>query len=149
MGEANPDLKALRHYQSRLMPHKQKIIQLLDETMVFDGLPAVALITDPEKKEILLRNYRDTYLDQDIRNLVHYWGTKSKEKVDLVLHSPKRMIPGGIKSDKKIQARHLKGLKTFLHKEKEKIGILVGRFEEANIIEEGSTRIFLLPHWMV
>jgi uncharacterized protein len=272
LGETTPDLKALKHYQSLLMPHKQKIIQVLDETMVFGGLPAVVLIKDQEKKQILLRNYRDTYLDQDIRNLVkedklwvyqkvmelmasrvgdilnysniaaqlevsvdtvkrytmllektfiittlttysrnvrnevlktpkayftdlglrnillgldnigqierlnqygitlenvmvtrlltqlplfspevrlHYWRTKSKEEVDLVLHSSNRMIPVEVKSDKKIQARDLKGLKNFLQKEKEKIGILVGRFEEADIIEEGNTRIFLVPHWMV
>jgi uncharacterized protein len=272
LGKTKPDLKALKHYQSRLLPHKQKIIQLLDETMVFGGLPAVALSTDPEKRQILLRNYRDTYLDQDIRNLVkedklwvyqkvmelmasrvgdilnysniaaqlevtvdtvkrytmllektfiittlttysrnvrnevlktpkvyftdlglrnillgldsinqierfnqygitlenlmltrlvtllplfspevrlHYWRTKAKEEVDLVIQSPERMIPIEVKSDKKIQARHLKGLRTFLQKEKENIGVLVGRFEETNIIEEGNTRIFLVPHWMV
>lgn len=271
-GKTDPDRKALRHYQAQLMPHKQKILQFLDETMVFGGLPAVALSPDPEKKQILLRNYRDTYLEQDIRNLVkedklwiyqkvmelmasrvgdilnysniaaqlevtvdtvkrytmllektfiitvlttysrnirnevlktpkvyftdlglrnillgltqiaqlerlnqygitlenvmvtrlltqlprlspesrlHYWRTKSKEEVDLVIYTPDRLIPIEVKSDKKIQARHLKGLRSFLQKEKEKTGILVGRFEEAEIMEEGKTRIVLLPLWMI
>jgi hypothetical protein len=33
--------------------------------------------------------------------------------------------------------------------EKEKTGILVGRFEEADILEEGKTEIILLPHWKI
>lgn len=272
LGKIPFDRKALKHYQAQLMPHKQKILRFLDETMVFGGLPAVALSPDPERKQVLLRNYRDTYLDQDIRNLVkedklwvyqkvmelmasrvgdilnystiaaqlevtvdtvkrytmllektfiitnlttysrnlrnevlktpkvyftdlglrnillgladiaqleklnqygivlenamvdrlnaylprlspgarlHYWRTKSKEEVDLVIYTPDRLIPLEVKSDKKLQARHLKGLRSFLQKEKEKTGILVGRFGDADIIEEGKTRIILLPHWMI
>jgi hypothetical protein len=33
--------------------------------------------------------------------------------------------------------------------EKEKTGILVGRFEEVDIIEEGRAEIVLLPHWTI
>ncbi len=271
-GKATLDRKALKHYQAQLMPHKQKILRFLDETMVFGGLPAVALSADPERKQVLLRNYRDTYLEQDIRNLVredklwvyqkvmelmaarvgdilnystiaaqlevtvdtikrytmllektfiiinlttysrnlrnevlktpkvyftdlglrnillgltelsqlerlnqygialenamvdrlntylpqwnpaarlHYWRTKSKDEVDLVIYTPDRLIPLEVKSDKKVQTRHLKGLRSFLQKEKEKTGILVGRFVDADIIEEGKTKIVLLPHWMI
>src|SRR5450756_2947522 len=43
---------------------------LLEEVLVFGSLPAVALSRDVERKKLLLKNYRDTYLDQDIRNLV-------------------------------------------------------------------------------
>jgi hypothetical protein len=43
----------------------------------------------------------------------------------------------------------LKGLRRFLEKEKEMTGILVGRFEEADILEEGGAKIILLPHWMI
>jgi hypothetical protein len=54
-----------------------------------------------------------------------------------------------VKSDKKLQKKDLKGLRRFLEKEKEKTGILVGRFEEADILEEGKTEIILLPHWII
>jgi hypothetical protein len=33
--------------------------------------------------------------------------------------------------------------------EKEKTGILVRRFEEADILEEGRAEIILLPRWMI
>jgi hypothetical protein len=33
--------------------------------------------------------------------------------------------------------------------EKEKTGALVGRFEEADILEEGETEIILLPHRII
>ena len=272
VGETNPDRKTLKRFQTQLLPEKRKILQLLDETLVFGGLPAVALTKDPEKKKTLLRNYRDTYLEQDIRNLVkedklwvyqkvmelmasrvgdvlnysniaaqvevtvdtvkrytlllektfilttlttcsrnirnevlktpkvyftdlglrnillgltsiaqlerinqygitlenavvnrlsawlpllnpedrlHYWRTRSKEEVDLVISTPDRLIPLEVKSDKKLQTRHLKGLRSFLQKEKEKTGILVGRFEDVEMIEEGKAKIILLPHWMI
>jgi len=271
-GKVNLDKKTLKKYQAQLTPHKQRILHFLDEAMVFGGLPAVALSTDPERKRVILRNYRDTYLEQDIRNLVkedklwvyqkvmemmasrvgdilnysniaaqlevtvdtvkrytmllektfiitnlttysknirneilktpkvyftdmglrnillglttltqlellnqygivlentvinrlnahisrlspevrlHYWRTKTKEEVDLVLYSPDKLIPVEVKSVKKPQTRHLKGLRSFMEKEKEKTGILVGRFEDADIIEEGKTKIYLLPHWMI
>jgi len=80
---------------------------------------------------------------------LHYWRTKTKEEVDLVLYSPDKLIPVEVKSVKKPQTRHLKGLRSFMEKEKEKTGILVGRFEDADIIEEGKTKIYLLPHWMI
>jgi hypothetical protein len=33
--------------------------------------------------------------------------------------------------------------------EKEKVGVLVGRFEDADILEEEKSRIYLLPYWMI
>jgi len=78
---------------------------------------------------------------------LHYWRTKTKEKVDIVIHKPDRLIPVEVKSDKKIQTRHLKGLRSFL--QKEKAGILIGRFEDADILEEDKTKIYLLPYWMI
>jgi hypothetical protein len=254
------------------MPYKQDIIRYFEEFMIFGGLPAVALTADREKKQILLSNYRDAYLDQDIRNLVkedklwvyqkvmellasrigdllnysniasglevtvdtikryamllektfilknintysrnirneilktpkvyftdlgirnsllgltgisqmeklnqfgmvfenaifqrfnafiplaghgtklYYWRTRTKEEVDIVIYTPERLLPVEIKSDKRIQARHLKGIKKFLLKEKERTGVLIGRFEDADILEEDSTRIYLLPYWIV
>ncbi|SPD74704.1 hypothetical protein PITCH_A300007 [uncultured Desulfobacterium sp.] len=271
-GKTGPDINALRKYQAAVMPHKQNIRKYFEECLIFGGLPAVALTTDREKKQMLLNNYRDTYLEQDIRNLVkedklwvyhkvmellasrvgdllnysniasqievtvdtvkrysmllektfilknlttysknvkseilktpkiyfvdlgirnsllgltsisqleklnqygmvfenaivdrlyatlpltrhearlHYWRTKAKEEVDIVIYTPDRLLPIEVKSDKKIQARHLKGLKSFLKKEKEKIGVLIGRFEDAQILEEDKTKIYLLPYWMI
>jgi predicted AAA+ superfamily ATPase len=80
---------------------------------------------------------------------LHYWRTRSQEEVDLVISAPDRLIPVEVKSDKKLQKKDLKGLRRFLEKEKEKTGILVGRFEEADILEEGKTEIILLPHWII
>ncbi|MDM7920217.1 MAG: ATP-binding protein, partial [Methanosarcina sp.] len=266
------DAKALKKIQALIMPYKQDIIKYFEEFMIFGGLPEVALTNDREKKHILLNNYREAYLDQDIRNLVkedklwvyqkvmellasrigdllnysniasqlevtvdtikrysmllektfilknlsafsrnirsevlktpkvyftdlgirnsllgltnisqleklnqfgmvfenaifqrlnaflpftgegarlYYWRTKTKEEVDIVVYTPERLLPIEIKSDKKIQTRHLKGIKSFLKKEKEKIGVLIGRFEDAGILEEGETSIYLLPYWMI
>lgn len=268
----NLDRRTLKRLQAQLLPGKRRMLELFDETLVFGGLPAVALTKDPEKKKALLRSYRDTYLEQDIRNLVkedklwvyqkvmelmasrvgdvlnysiiaaqvevtvdtvkryslllektfiltnlttcsrnirnevlktpkiyfsdlglrnillgltsvaqlervnqygvalensianrlsawlpllnpelrlHYWRTRSQEEVDLVISAPDRLIPVEVKSDKKLQKKDLKGLRRFLEKEKEKTGILVGRFEEADILEEGRAEIILLPHWMI
>jgi predicted AAA+ superfamily ATPase len=86
-------------------------------------------------------------LNPEIR--LHYWRTRSKEEVDLVISAPDRLIPVEVKSDKKLQTRQLKGLRSFLQKENENIGILVGRFEDAEIIEEGKAKIILLPHWLI
>jgi predicted AAA+ superfamily ATPase len=80
---------------------------------------------------------------------LHYWRTRSQEEVDLVISAPDRLIPVEVKSDKKLQKKDLKGLRRFLEKEKEKTGILVGRFEEADILEEGQTEIILLPYWII
>jgi hypothetical protein len=271
-GETTPDKKALKKYQAGIMPYKQRIEKIFEEYMVFGGLPAVALNKDTDKKQILLKNYRETYLDQDIRNLVkedklwvyqkvmellasrigdllnysniasdlevtvdtikrysmllektfiiknlttysrnvrseilktpkvyftdlgmrnsllglnsisqieklgqygiilenaivqklntiapfmehevrlHYWRTKTKEEVDIIVYTPERLLPIEIKSDKKIQTKHLKGIRSFFTKEKENVGVLVGRFEDADIIEEDNTRIYLLPYWMI
>lgn len=245
---------------------------LLEEILVFGSLPAVALSRDVEKKKLLLKNYRDTYLDQDIRNLVredklwvyqkvmellggrigdllnysaiaaqievtvdtvkryalllektfvlrtlttysrnvraeilktpkiyftdlglrnallglddlsrieslgqsgvvlenvlverlqsiiareeygtrlHYWRTRTKEEVDIVLAGPAGLLPIEVKYDRKIRPRHLKGIKAFLEKEKEQVGIVVGRWDEAEIIEDGKSRIYLIPHWFL
>jgi len=254
------------------MPCKQRAGKLFEEYMVFGGLPAVTLSKDAERKQKLLKNYRDTYLEQDIRNLVkedklwvyqkvmellasrigdllnysniasdlevtvdtikrycmllektfiiknlttysrnirseilktpkvyfadlgmrnillglntisqieklgqygiilenaiveklhaiapfmrhearlHCWRTKTKDEVDIIVCTPEKLLPIEIKSDKKIQTKHLKGIRSFFAKEKEKVGVLVGRFEDADIIEEDKTRIYLLPYWMI
>ena len=271
-GETTPDKKALKKYQAGIMPYKQRIEKLFEEYMVFGGLPAVALSKDTDKKHTLLKNYRETYLDQDIRNLVkedklwvyqkvmellasrigdllnysniasdlevtvdtikrysmllektfiirnlttysrnvrseilktpkvyftdlgmrnsllglnsisqieklgqygiilenaiveklntiapfmkhearlHYWRTRTKEEVDIIVYTPEKLLPIEIKSNKKIQTKHLKGIRSFFAKEKEKVGVLIGRFEDADIIEEDKTRIYLLPYWMI
>lgn len=80
---------------------------------------------------------------------LHYWRTKTKEEVDIIVYTPERLLPIEIKSDKKLQTKYLKGLRSFLDKEKEKAGVLIGRFEDADIIEEGKSRIYLLPYWMI
>ena len=272
LGKTEPDKKTLKKYQAALMPQKQRIQKFFDECMIFGGLPAVALTKNIEKKQILLKNYRDTYLEQDIRNLVkedklwvyqkvmellatrvgdllnysniatqlevtvdtvkrysmllektfiiknlttysknirneilktpkvyftdlgirnsliglnsvsqlerlnqygmvfenaivarltamlpsagyegrlHYWRTKTKEEVDIVVYTPERLLPIEVKSDKKIQSRHLKGLRSFLQKENESIGVLVGRFEDVDILEEDKIKIYMLPYWMI
>ncbi len=271
-GGASPDKKALKKFQAEIMPQKTDIQKYFEEYMVFGGLPAVVLSPDAERKNILLKNYRDTYLEQDIRTLVredklwvyqkimellasrtgdllnysniasqmevsvdtvkryflllektfiikhlptysrnvrsellktpkvyftdtgirnsllglnnilqierlnqfgavfenailerlntamflsghearlYYWRTKAKEEVDIVIYTPERLLPVEVKSDKKIKARHLRGIRSFLNKEKEKIGILIGRFENADILEEDKTLIYLLPYWMI
>jgi predicted AAA+ superfamily ATPase len=271
-GETTPDKKALKKYQAGIMPYKPRIQKFFEEYMVFGGLPAVSLSKDTEKKQMLLKSYRDTYLEQDIRNLVkedklwvyqkvmellasrigdllnysniasslevtvdtvkrysmllektfiiknlttysrnvrseilktpkvyftdlgmrnsllgldsisqieklgqygiifenaiveklntimpfmerearlHYWRTKTKEEVDIVVCTPERLLPVEVKSDKKIQTKHLKGIRSFLKKEKEKVGVLVGRFDDADILEEGKRLIYLLPYWMI
>jgi len=58
-------------------------------------------------------------------------------------------LPTEIKSDKKIQTKHLKGLRSFFDKEEEKVGELIGRFEDADILEKGKSRLYLLPYWMI
>jgi predicted AAA+ superfamily ATPase len=80
---------------------------------------------------------------------LHYWRTKTKEEVDLVIVTPERLLPIEIKSDKNIQARHLRGLRHFFAKEKERTGILIGRFDSVDLIEDGEKRICLLPFWML
>ncbi len=267
-----PDKRALRKIQAELLPSRNRIMTLLEEILVFGSLPAVALSRDVEKKKLLLKNYRDTYLDQDIRNLVredklwvyqkvmellggrigdllnysaiaaqievtvdtvkryalllektfvlrtlttysrnvraeilktpkiyftdlglrnallglddlsrieslgqsgvvlenvlverlqsiiareeygtrlHYWRTRTKEEVDIVLAGPAGLLPIEVKYDRKIRPRHLKGIKAFLEKEKEQVGIVVGRWDEAEIIEDGKSRIYLIPHWFL
>ncbi len=266
-----PDKKNLRRFQAKLLPYKSKIQRFFEEYQVYGSLPAVALSQSIEKKQILLKNYRDTYLEQDIRNLVkedklwvyqktmevlasrigdllnysniasqlevtvdtikrystllektfilknvttysrnirsevlktpkvyftdlglrnsllgltsfsqikklgqdgpvlenaiserldtvisslgyearlHYWRTKTKEEVDIVVYTPERLLPIEVKSDKKIQVKHLKGLKSFLEKEKERVGILVSGVEDADILEEKGVCIYILPFWM-
>lgn len=267
-----PDKRALRKIQADLLPFKHRIKTLLEEVLVFGSLPAIALSRDVERKKLLLKNYRDTYLDQDIRNLVredklwvyqkvmellggrigdllnysaiaaqievtvdtvkryalllektfvlrtlttcsrnvraeilktpkiyftdlglrnallglddlsrieslgqsgvvlenalierlqsviaregygtrlHYWRTRAKEEVDIVLAGPTGLLPIEVKYDRKIRPRHLNGIKAFLEKEKEHVGIVVGRWDEAEIIKDGKSLIYLIPHWFV
>jgi len=80
---------------------------------------------------------------------LHYWRTKAKEEVDLVIATPERLLPVEIKSDSRVQPRHLRGLRRFLAKEQERNGILVGRFDDVDLIEDKGTRIILLPFWML
>lgn len=267
-----PGKRGLRKIQAELLPFKHRIMTLLEEVLVFGSLPAVALSRDVERKKLLLKNYRDTYLDQDIRNLVredklwvyqkvmeflggrigdllnysaiaaqievtvdtvkryalllektfvlrtlttcsrnvraeilktpkiyftdlglrnallglddlsrienlgqsgvvlenalvdrlqsviaregygtrlHYWRTRAKEEVDIVLAGPAGLLPIEVKYDRKVRPRHLHGIKAFLEKEKERVGIVVGRWDEAEIIEDGKSRIYLIPHWFL
>jgi hypothetical protein len=266
----SPQKSTLRKIQAELLPHRERIEKVFEEILVFGSLPAVALSRDTERKKLLLKNYRDTYLDQDIRNLVkedklwvyqrvmellagrvgdllnysmiaaqlevtvdtvkryaqllektfvlrnlttfsrnvranvlktpkvyftdlglrnallglgdlsqienlgqfgvvlenalverlqavihrggyetrlHYWRTRTKEEVDIVLAGPTRLLPIEVKSDRRIRPRHLKGIRSFLEKEKETVGIVAGRFENAEILSEGKSRIYLLPYW--
>jgi hypothetical protein len=268
----DPDLQALKRIQAGLLPHRAAIDRIAEETTLFGSLPSVALARDRERKETLLANYRNTYLDQDVRSLVredklwvyqrvmellagrvgdllnfstiaaqlevtvdtvkryamllektfllrllttcsrnvrngvlktpktyftdlgirnaligltsltqmerlnqlgvtlenavvnrivqrmvftewsvrlHYWRTKAKEEVDLVIATPERLLPVEIKSDSRVQPRHLRGLRRFLAKEQERNGILVGRFDDVDLIEDKGTRIILLPFWML
>jgi len=267
-----PDKRALRKIQAELLPMTHRITTLLEEVLVFGSLPAVALSRDVERKKLLLKNYRDTYLDQDVRNLVredklwvyqkvmellggrigdllnysaiaaqievtvdtvkryalllektfvlrtlttvsrnvraeilktpkvyftdlglrnallglddlsrienlgqsgvvlenalierlqsvidregygtriHYWRTRAKEEVDIVLAGPGGLLPIEVKYDRKVRPRHLNGIRAFLEKEKERVGIVVGRWDEAGIIEDGKSRIYLIPHWFL
>jgi hypothetical protein len=240
LGGKLPDKRTLKEYQASLMPYKQQIEGIFEDSLIFGNLPAICLNRDIEKKQLLLRNYRDTYLEQDIRNLVkedklwiyqkimeilasrigdllnysniasqleitvdtvkrytmllektfilknlttysrnirkevlktpkayfsdlgirnsllglnsiaqaeklgqsgmmlenlilerllsissvsaydarlYYWRTKTKEEVDFIVSSPVRALPIEVKSDKRIQLRQLKGLKSFMEKE--------------------------------
>lgn len=267
-----PSPKELMKFEAALLPFKARLQKVLEEAMVFGSLPAVVLADNADKKAELLKSYRDTYLDQDIRNLVkedklwvyqktmellagrvgdllnystiaaelgvtvdtvkrycillektfilrnlttcsrnirnemlktpkvyftdlgirnsllnlnsltqlerlgqmgmvlenvvlerlyttigmverdarlHYWRTRTKEEVDIVIQTPERLLPVEIKSDKRVQAKYIKGLRGFLEKEDERVGILVGRFERADIIQEGERRIYLMPFWML
>jgi len=65
------------------------------------------------------------------------------------MNVPERLLPIEIKSDRRIQTKHLKGLRSFLTKEKEHIGLLVGRYDKADILEEGNNRIYIIPYWML
>lgn len=272
LGGQLPDKTTLKEYQASLMPYKQHIEHIFEDCLIFGSLPAVCLCRDPEKKQLLLRNYRDTYLEQDIRNLVredklwiyqkvmellasrtgdilnystiasqlevavdtvkryamllektfilknlttwsrnirkevlktpkvyfsdlglrnsllglnsmsqaeklgqigmmlenmvlerllsiismsnqearlHYWRTKTKEEVDFIVSTPEIALPIEVKSDRKINARRLKGLKSFMDKEKEAVGVVIGRFKDVDILEEGGKRICLLPYWLL
>ena len=268
-----PDRKRLMKLEAELLPFKARIQRIFDDCLIFGSLPDVILARDREKKTELLKNYRETYLDQDIRNLVkedklwvyqrvmellagrvgdllnysniaselevtvdtikryclllektfilrnlstysrnvrseilktpkvyftdlgirnsllsltnlpqmerlgqigmtlenmmlermdtvikqldvgearlYYWRTKTKEEVDIVVQTPERLLPIEIKSDRRIQTKHLKGLRSFLTKEKEHIGLLVGRYDKADILEEGNNRIYIIPYWML
>ena len=66
----DPGLQALKRTQAGLLPHRAAIDRIAEETTLFGSLPSVALARDRERKETLLANYRNTYLDQDVRSLV-------------------------------------------------------------------------------
>lgn len=272
LGGQLPDKPTLKAYQASLMPYKQHIERIFEDCMIFGSLPTVCLSNAIEKKQILLRNYRDTYLEQDIRNLVkedklwiyqkvmellasrigdllnysniasqlevtvdtvkrysmllektfilknlttysrnirkevlktpkvyfsdlgirnsllglnsqsqadklgqlgmmlenmvlerllsisslsanearlHYWRTKTKEEVDFIVLTPERALPIEVKSDKKIRTRQLKGLRSFMEKENEEAGVVIGKFEDVDILEVDGKSIYLLPYWLI
>ena len=268
-----PDRKKLMKLEAGLLPYKARMQRVFEDCLVFGSLPAVVLAPDATKKAELLKSYKETYLDQDIRNLVkedklwvyqrvmellagrvgdllnysniaselevtvdtikrycillektfilknlttysrnvrneilktpkiyftdlgirnsllslnslsqierlgqmgmalenmmlermdtairqlevgetrlHYWRTKTKEEVDIVVETPEHLLPVEVKSDRRVQGKHLKGLRSFLEKEKEQVGILVGRFDTADILEDAKNRIYLMPYWML
>ena len=37
----------------------------------------------------------------------------------------------------------------YLTREKEQIGVLVGRYDRADILEEDNNRIYIMPYWML
>ena len=79
---------------------------------------------------------------------LHFWRTKNKKEVDIVVCMPERLLPIEVKSDKKIQARYLKDIQSFLKKEKEKVGILVSGTDEVNVLEDKETSIYIFHFWM-
>jgi len=262
----------LRHQQAALLPFRQDIERISDDILLYGSLPAVARAGDGERRLTLLKNYRDTYLEQDIRGIVkddklwvyqrvmeilagrtgdllnytdiagqtgvavdtikryvsllektflirelttysrniraeqlkspriyftdlgirnillgiteltlldklnllgtslenlvaeriqadllltrsqanlHYWRTKAKEEVDLVVVTPQMLLPIEIKSDRTYQKRHIRGIVKFLTKETETKGVLIGRFDSVDVIRQDGREIFLLPLWMV
>jgi predicted AAA+ superfamily ATPase len=262
----------LRRQQAALLPFRQDIERISDDILLYGSLPAVARAGDGERRLTLLKNYRDTYLEQDIRGIVkddklwvyqrvmeilagrtgdllnytdiagqtgvavdtikryvsllektflirelttysrniraeqlkspriyftdlgirnillgiteltlldklnllgtslenlvaeriqadlfltrsqanlHYWRTKAKEEVDLVVVTPEMLLPIEIKSDRTYQKRHIRGIVKFLTKETETKGVLIGRFDSVDVIRQDGREIFLLPLWMV
>jgi len=80
---------------------------------------------------------------------LHYWQTKAKEDVDLVLATPQTLLPIEIKSERVYQKRHIRNLVKFLTKEKEAKGLLIGRFDAVQVIKQDHLEIFFVPLWMV
>ncbi len=60
----------LRSRQAALLPHRDDIERISEDILLYGSLPAVARAGDAERKLTLLKNYRDTYLEQDIRGIV-------------------------------------------------------------------------------
>jgi uncharacterized protein len=266
------DHTELLRQQANLLPFRHDIERATDDILLYGSLPAVAKATDGERRLTLLKSYRDTYLEQDIRGIVkddklwvyqrtmeilagrtgdllnysdiagqtgvavdtikryvallektflirelttyshnvraellkspriyftdlgirnmllgitdlallerlnilgaslenlvaqrlqteitltrsharlHYWRTRSKEEVDLVVATARTLLPIEIKSDHSVQKRYLKGIGKFLSKEDEATGVLIGRFDALDVIRQEETEIFLIPLWMV
>ena len=80
---------------------------------------------------------------------LHYWRTKTKEEVDLVVATAQTLLPLEIKSDHSVPKRYLKGIDKFLDKEGETIGVLIGRIDALEVIRQKGKEIFLVPLWMV
>ena len=80
---------------------------------------------------------------------LHFWRTKNKEEVDIAVCIPERLMPIEVKSDKKIQAKYLRGIRNFLKKEKEKVGILISGTDEVDALKDKETSIYIFPFWMV
>ena len=262
----------LQRQQATLLPFRHDIDRIGDDMLLYGSLPAVARATEGERRLTLLKNYRDTYLEQDIRGIVkddklwiyqrvmeilagrtgdllnytdiagqtgvavdtvkryvallektflirelttcsrniraeqlkspriyftdlgirnillgitdlallerlnllgsslenlveerlqaeliltrrqarlHYWRTKAKDEVDLVVATPQTLLPIEIKSDRTPQKRYIRGIVKFLAKETEAKGVLIGRFDAVEVIRQDGREIFLLPLWMV
>lgn len=271
-GARQLDEVELRRQQAALLPFRKEIERVTDDILLYGSLPAVVKAADGERRLALLRSYRDTYLEQDIRGIVkddklwvyqrtmeilagrtgdllnyaeiagqtgvavdtikryvailektflirelttysrnvraeqlkspriyftdlgirnmllgitdlallerlnilgasienfvvqrleselsltrsharlHYWRTKTREEVDLVVATAETLLPIEIKSDRTPQKRYLKGISKFLDKEGETTGVLIGRFEALEVLRQDGREIFLLPLWMV
>jgi len=258
--------------QSALLPFRSEIERINDDILLYGSLPAVARTEDAHRRLELLKNYRDTYLEQDIRGMVkddklwiyqqvmeilagrvgdllnytdiatqtglavdtakryvfllektflitqlttysrniraqqlkssriyftdmgirnillgitemslmeklnllenslenlvatklqtellltrisaslHYWRTKAKEEVDLVVATPQTLLPIEIKIERVYQKRHIRILVKFLTREKETKGLLIGRFDAVQVIKQDHLVIFFVPLWMV
>jgi hypothetical protein len=64
------DEAELHRQQAALLPFRYDIERVTDDILLYGSLPAVARAADGERRLALLRSYRDTYLEQDIRGIV-------------------------------------------------------------------------------
>ncbi len=60
-------LKKYFNTEPRPDPIQNEFIALLNEYLIYGGMPAVVLETDADKKQILLQDYINAYINKDIR----------------------------------------------------------------------------------